>query len=209
MDWERGRQTVRTSVARRNPENYRLDTALSSQQIEEVERIIDRLAEELRTRVSRRMKRARRGVLNLKSTIIGSANTGGLPLRLVYRRPRVRRHDLIVLCDVSGSVRRVAPLLLRLVHGMQNRLQTVRSFVFVDRPVEVSRDFARLPFPEAIARIEAGDLVDVHAYSDYGRMFTELYHRHLPLLSKRSVLLIFGDAWTNEFRRRSNGRWSP
>jgi len=52
----------------------------------------------------RRNRVTRRGRLDVRRTIRRSLSTGGIPLEPRWRRPRTTRPELVVLCDVSGSV---------------------------------------------------------------------------------------------------------
>lgn len=80
---------------------------------------LDRLGEALReamrdwpTRRTRRRAEAPRGTVDLRRTAAHWSRTGGEPLRLARSRARHRRRRLVVVCDVSESMRTyVVPLL--------------------------------------------------------------------------------------------------
>ena len=67
--------------------------------------VMQRFVRKLATVHSRRLRRRRRGQLDIKRTLRASLRTGGAPVRLEHRRPKRRKGDLVILCDVSGSVR--------------------------------------------------------------------------------------------------------
>ena len=160
---------------------------------------IDRLAQRLVSRESLRARRARRGRLDVRATISRSRRTAGVPVDLVMRRRKITKPKLVVLCDVSGSVWRVSRFLLRLVHGLVSRYARVRSFVFVDRAVEVTQLLSRLPFEAALVEIERKRDLNLYGFSDFGRVFYFFWREHLGLVAKDTIVVILGDARTNLF----------
>ena len=79
---------------------------------------------------------------------------------------------MLLLTDVSLSVRATARFTLHLVYGMQSLFTQARSFAFVDAPVEITELFAEHPLERALGLVfdglPAGGLLDVDASSDYG-----------------------------------------
>lgn len=176
-----------------------LQKRLSPPEAREVAAEVEKLARKLVSRESLRLRRARRGKVDLKATLARSIRTGGIPFRIVRRRRAVARNKLLVLCDVSGSVWNVAGFLLRLVHLMQNLFSRTRSLVFVDRPVDVTALFQRCPIEEALRRLREHPDLNLNAYSDFGNTFYELLDDFGALIDRDTVVLVLGDARTNQF----------
>ena len=78
----------------------------------------------------------------MRRTIRRSLATGGVPLDVAMRRRRPGKPDVVVLCDISGSVAEFAHFTLLLLHALQDELSGLRSFVFVDGVAEVTRVLA-------------------------------------------------------------------
>src|ERR1700761_2119758 len=76
----------------------------SGDQLRAMRRVVQPLARTLATRLAARRRRARAGAIDLRKTLRKSMSTGGVPIDLVLRKPRPARPELVVLCDVSGSV---------------------------------------------------------------------------------------------------------
>ncbi|MBI3948053.1 MAG: VWA domain-containing protein [Armatimonadetes bacterium] len=176
-----------------------LQRRLNPEEARAVAAEVEKLARRLISRESLRLRRARRGKVDLKATIARSARTGGVPFHVAHRRRAIARHKLLVLCDVSGSVWNVAVFLLRLAHRLQSRFSRTRSLVFVDRPVDVTALFERHPFEEALDRLRSHPELNLNAYSDFGNAFYEVCDDFLALLDRDTVVLILGDARTNQF----------
>ena len=69
------------------------------------------------------------------------------------RDPPARRPRLVLLADVSLSVRATARFTLHLVHGLQDMFGQVRSFAFVSELTEVTDLFADHTVEDALGLI--------------------------------------------------------
>lgn len=204
----RVRAAVRDDFERRNPDRVarsrraRLDVetfiTLDPTELAEVAREVERLGHILRDRMERNRRRSRRGWLDVRATVRSSLRTGGIPFAPVFRRRRRDRPRLVILCDVSDSVRAAARFLLILVYAMQEAFSRTRSFVFVRDVGETTDLFAQHPIEEAVTRAFRGENIVVGASSDYGRSFRCFVERHLDAIDRRTTVLILGDARTNQ-----------
>jgi hypothetical protein len=170
---------------------------LSPDEAECVEAEVRRLADRLRGRIAVRRRRARRGRLDVRRTLRASLRTGGVPFRLVLVRRRPTRPRLVVLTDISDSVRFAARFLLMLVHAMQEAFVRTRTFVFVRDVGESTAFFATYPVGEAMALVASGAAVSVASHSDYGAALTAFAERYADALDSRTTVVLLGDGRTN------------
>ncbi|MFN8088919.1 MAG: VWA domain-containing protein [Mycobacterium sp.] len=171
----------------------------SGDQLRQMRRVVAPLARTLATRLAARRRRARAGVIDLRRTLRRSMSTGGVPIDLVLRKPRPARPELVVLCDVSGSVAGFSHFTLLLVHALRQQFSRVRVFAFIDTTDEVTHLFGpEADLALAIQRItrEAG-VYTRDGHSDYGNAFTSFRENFHNVLSPRSSLLVLGDGRTN------------
>ncbi|WP_343600053.1 VWA domain-containing protein [Mycobacterium sp.] len=171
----------------------------SSDQLRQMRRVVAPLARTLATRLAARRRRARAGAIDLRKTLRASMSTGGVPIDLVLRKPRPARPELVVLCDVSGSVAGFSHFTLLLVHALRQQFSRVRVFAFIDTADEVTHLFGPdADLAVAIQRItrEAG-VYTRDGHSDYGNAFASFLAAHPDVLSPRSSLLVLGDGRTN------------
>jgi uncharacterized protein with von Willebrand factor type A (vWA) domain len=100
----------------------RLDfTAARAADLEEMRRALYPLSRRLATRLARERHARRRGPLDFRRTVRASLSTGGVPLVTHLRPRRPHRTELVVLCDVSGSVASFARFTLLLVFALQDQ----------------------------------------------------------------------------------------
>ena len=171
----------------------------SGEQLRQMRRVVAPLARTLATRLAARRRRSRAGQIDLRKTLRKSMSTGGVPIDVVLRKPRPARPELVVLCDVSGSVAGFSHFTLLLVHALRQQFPRVRVFAFIDTTDEVTHLFGPdADLAVAVQRItrEAG-VYTRDGHSDYGNAFVSFTEVFPSVLSPRSSLLVLGDGRTN------------
>lgn len=182
-----GREHVQMYASRNWPRTWSSLRA-SGDQLRQMRRVVAPLARTLATRLAARRRRARAGSTDLRKTLRKSMSTGGVPIDAVLRKPRPARPELVVLCDVSGSVAGFSHFTLLLVHALRQQFSRVRVFAFIDTTDEVTHMFGPdADLAVAIQRItlEAG-VVKRDGHSDYGNAFVS-FTENFPGSSPRAV----------------------
>jgi len=178
----------------------RIDRPFPPDRLADMYREVERLAARLLSRQALRTRRAHAGRFDLRRTIIRGLRSGTeVPFTLAYRRRKISKLRLIVLCDVSGSVWQVSTFLLKLVQTLQIAFASVRSLVFVHTVVEVSELFRRMRFPEDLESLRHYPQLNLFGLSDFGRVFYQFSQDFLGELTRDTVVLILGDARNNAF----------
>ena len=182
----------------------------SGEQLRQMRRVVAPLARTLATRLAARRRRSRAGEIDLRKTLRKSMNTGGVPIDVVLRKPRPARPELVVLCDVSGSVAGFSHFTLLLVHALRQQFSRVRVFAFIDTTDEVTHLFGpEADLAMAVQRItrESG-VYTRDGHSDYGNAFN-VVHREL---SDRAVTAqLAAGAWrrAQQLPQSRGGRAAP
>jgi len=161
--------------------------------------LIQKAAKKLASMHSRRRKVSKRGILDVRRTIAANAAYDGLLFHTKWKTTRIERPKVLVLCDVSGSVSRVARFLLLFLHSLQDVLPKVRSFVFASDLGEVTELFERLPVEDALAEIMQQW---ANRPTDYGRALEDFKRLALDDLDPNTTVIMLGDARNNQ----SDGR---
>ena len=178
----------------------RIDRPFPPDHLAEMYREVERLAARLLSRQALRTRRAQAGRFDIRRTVLRGLRSGTeVPFALVYRRRKISKLRLIVLCDVSGSVWQVSTFLLKLVRTLQTAFASVRSLVFVNSLVEVTELFRRMRFPDDLESLRHYPQLNLFGLSDFGRVFYQFSQDFLHDLRRDTVVLILGDARNNAF----------
>lgn len=162
-------------------------------------REVYQLARRLATRLAKERRSRSGGPVDFRRTIRASMATGGVPLTTHHRPKRPHRADLVVLCDVSGSVAHFAHFTLMFVYALREAFQGMRAFTFVDDVHEVTDELRPGDDPgEVIAGLVGTTREAVLAgRTHYGRVFERFAAEHSEAVGPRTTLLILGDARAN------------
>ncbi|GAA1890411.1 VWA domain-containing protein [Lapillicoccus jejuensis] len=167
----------------------------------DLEESLRRLLRSLRGAPRARRTVSARGTVDGARTMRANMRYDGIPFRPVTVRKVQDRPRLVVLADVSLSVRATARFTLHLVHSLQSLAAQVRTFAFVDEAVEITDLFAEHRLEDALslvmAGLPAGGVLDVDADSDYGATFTSFLEQHGSALGRRTTLVVLGDGRGN------------
>lgn len=179
-----------------------LDVAIAragAAQLDEMRTAVRPLVRRLAARLRRRRQSVRTGRVDMRRTARRSVGTGGVPLDVVYRRPRAHKPEVFALCDVSGSVADVAGFTLTLISALADELAGTRSFAFVDAVDEITELVRTSTGPiEPWQILQHGRVIGEDGHSDYGAVLAAFWDRYgRSGLTHRSTVIVTGDARTN------------
>jgi len=162
-------------------------------------RTVHPLARRLASRLAARRRLGREGRLDVRRTVRASLGTGGVPVVTHHRPRRVHKPELVVFCDVSGSVAGFAHFTLMLTAALREQFSRVRAFAFIDTCDEVTRLFGPgADLADSVRRLaREADLVAYDGHSDYGNALRVLVERFPDAVGPKTSLLVLGDARTN------------
>jgi uncharacterized protein with von Willebrand factor type A (vWA) domain len=172
-------------------------SSMSADELRRLRDEVERLAKKLLAQASLRRKVARKGRLDPRRTMRASLATGGVPFRPRWRKRREERPRLVVLCDVSDSVRHVSRFMLQFAYTLQDLFSKVRSFVFVSELGECTDLFREHELDRAVELAERGGIINVYANSNYGRSLRMFVDRYLDAVTPRTTVLVIGDGRNN------------
>jgi uncharacterized protein with von Willebrand factor type A (vWA) domain len=195
---ERGRDSVARTAVRPMADQVEFLRA-QQQDLAALRRTVAPLARRLAARLAAKRRRGRTGRLDFRRTVRSSLATGGVPIVTHHRPTRPHKPELVVLCDVSGSVAGFSHFTLILTAALREQFSRVRAFAFVDTCDEVTRFFAPgADLLDATQRLSReADLVWFDGHSDYGHAFEVFAERWPDAVGPKTSLLVLGDARTN------------
>ena len=156
---------------------------------------VKRLAAALRTRIALRQKHAKTGQLDAKATIRANLKHQGVPMEIRHR-DRVRKPKIVVICDVSTSMRFCSELMLSFLYALQGQVRKAHAFAFIDHLEYISAEFSGADANEAIStilrRMPAGSY-----NTDLGWSLKNFEDGHLDTLDSHTTLIVVGDGRNN------------
>ncbi len=195
---ERGLETVEKHAVKPLAEQVDFLRATRADLVE-LRREVQPLARRLATRLTARQRLGKKGRLDFRRTVRASLANGGVPLDTHHKPRRPHKPDLVVLCDVSGSVASFAHFTLLLTHALRGQFSKVRAFAFIDTLDEVTRFFGPdADLADVMTRVSSeADLVWYDGHSDYGHAFERFEERYPDAVTPKTSLLVLGDGRTN------------
>jgi len=158
-------------------------------------RVIRRLARRLATRMMRRYRVARRAAsLDFRRTMRANFRYGGVPLRLHYRSPRISKPRIVLVCDVSGSMKKHAVFTLYFAGALYRTVQDLEGFVFAEDLERITPQL-RGSTPRQLQQL-AQDSAVWGRGTNLGRALRQLLSDHRTRLTPRTTVLILSDTKT-------------
>jgi len=168
---------------------------LSEDEMFQLRKEVRRLAAILRTRMALRMKRAKSGNLDVKATLRANMKHASVPIELRYR-DHTLKPKIVVLCDVSTSMRYVSELMLGLLYAIQDQISKTHAFAFIDHLEYISPQLDEQQPDQAVSqilrRMPAG-----HYNTDLGYSLKNLVDDYLNTVDSRTILIVVGDGRNN------------
>jgi uncharacterized protein len=163
--------------------------------------IMRRLAGAGPTRPSRRTRPARRRGApphaarpDLRRTIRSSLRSGGEPFERHWREPGERPRQLVLVCDVSGSMEPYARMLLQYMQACVAARRRVEAFVFGTRLTRVTAELAGRDPDRALDRA-AGAADDWSGGTRIGDALATLNREHGRRLGRGAIVVLLSDGW--------------
>ena len=169
--------------------------ALSDEDKRSLQREVKRLAAALRTRIALRQKRAKTGHLDSKATIRANLKYQGVPMEIRHR-DRVRKPKIVVICDISTSMRFCSELMLSFLFALQGQVRKTHAFAFIDHLEYVSEEFMGADANDAIAAV-LWRMPSGHYNTDLGGSLSDFDKEYLDTLNGQTTLIVVGDGRNN------------
>jgi uncharacterized protein with von Willebrand factor type A (vWA) domain len=169
--------------------------ALSDADKKLLQREVKRLAAALKTRIALRQKRAKSGQLDPKATIRANLKHQGVPMEIHFR-DKVRKPRIVVICDVSTSMRFCSELMLSFLFALQGQVSKTHAFAFIDHLEYISKDFSGSDADDAIASV-LWRMPSGHYNTDLGWSLNNFNEEYMSTLNGQTTLLVVGDGRNN------------
>jgi uncharacterized protein len=168
---------------------------LSQNEVDQIRDEIRRLAARLRSRASLRQKRARNGQLDPRKIMRANMRYGGVPIELKFHTHHVKPR-LVLICDVSTSMRYCAEFLLTLIYELQDQVARTSSFIFIDDITDISMVFAEHQPQEAVSQVLMENRPGYYN-TDLGNSLNSFRMDHMEHVTGKTTVIILGDGRNN------------
>jgi uncharacterized protein with von Willebrand factor type A (vWA) domain len=169
---------------------------LSEEELAQARHLMEQLHWKIGQRRSRRRVASPKGrFIDPRRTMRRSLQTAGVPLRLSRRKTKTKPRQLVVICDVSGSMDRYSRILLQFIYAIENNMARVEAFVFGTRLTRISRLLRRRSIDDAMQRV-AREVQDWSGGTRIGQSlqtFNMTWARRV--LRNGAVVIIISDGW--------------
>ena len=169
---------------------------MSDSEIEAAREILAELISILATVRSRRTVRTNKGSrLDLRRMLRQNAVYGRDGVELVYRKRKIKKIKLMLLCDVSGSMERYSTFLIQFIYALRRELPEVEVGVFATKMTVITHLLDDRDVVASLKRVSE-TASDWGGGTDIGgclRQFNERYAREM--LRSKSVMVILSDGW--------------
>lgn len=159
-----------------------------------IKQVVRKMAKRLISMHSRRRRIKNRGMLDVRKTLRRNVANDGVLFNLYWKSTKVDRPKVMVICDVSGSVREVSRFLLMFLYSLTEILPNVRAFAFSSRLFEVTALFKQKTLEKAVEQT-----LDDYGFgsTDYGQAFKDFKKLCFDEIDNRTTVMILGDARNN------------
>jgi uncharacterized protein with von Willebrand factor type A (vWA) domain len=191
-----GTEALRNDILRNVPLNR-----LERQDIERTRKLVGEMARRLRDKYNKPKRKKNRGRLDTRKTIRRNASWGGIPFITVWKQKRIDKPKIVALCDVSGSVARVAEFLLLFLYSLNEAISDIHTYAFSGRLVDVSDILDGNAIDKAMAEVMK---TVGYGSSDYGKSFQDFEDDFMSGITNRTTVIILGDGRNNNLDPRTD-----
>ena len=169
--------------------------SLSDKELDYLRKEVQRLATALRTRVALRQKRAKTGLLDAKATIRTNLKHGNVPM-VIKHKDRSLKPKIVIICDVSTSVRPCSELMLSLLYAVQDLISKTYAFAFINHLEFISPNFMGKDCRQAVADV-LEKMPSGHYNTDLGFSLDNFTNNYMDTIDRRVSFILVGDGRNN------------
>ncbi len=169
---------------------------LTDDEIERARQLIRQFVSAFATLRARRRQISRRGqVLDFRRMLRRAATQGTDLTEIYYRRRKIRKIRLMLLCDVSGSMERYSRFLLEFIYALRRELPDTEVAVFATRMTVITDLLSTRSVATSLREVaeRAGDWGGGTDIGGCLRDFNDRYAREM--LTSNTVVVLLSDGW--------------
>ncbi len=202
---EQGSKTSNGSAAGSGSDSGNLDQRLREMDIEAIkisdmpaaEQLLQKLSRKLAVQILRRQRSgSRTGPLDLRKSMRDNMRFGGIIFNLKHKPKRRSRQQILLLCDVSASMKQYSTFVIQFLYGLQEAVRNLSCFSFSDNLENLT--------PELQGRTDLKYLLDriIRRSSNWGGgtnlglALAEIAEKYPDLINGKTSVIVVSDTKT-------------
>lgn len=126
---------------------------LTSDQSSLLDELAEKLVREMSLRIRRKRKKAKKGAVDMGSSIRKNIQHGGILINLSRLRRKKQRYRLLVLLDVSGSMDKYSFYLLKFLWALKSHFKHIEAFVFSTLLLRITEELSEKDMAAALRNV--------------------------------------------------------
>jgi len=169
---------------------------MSDKEVEQARRLIAELVALMANYKSRRRVVSKKGNdLNLRKMLRQNAFYAQDGLELLYRKRRVKKIKLLLLCDVSGSMERYSRFLIQFIYALRHQIASLDVAVFSTRMTVITEYLKRQSVDQSLTEV-AANVPDWGGGTDTGSSLKDFNDRFSDKMNQaHTIAIILSDGW--------------
>jgi uncharacterized protein with von Willebrand factor type A (vWA) domain len=169
---------------------------MTEEELQAVRGIIAGIRWKVSQRITRRFSPNPQGKqIDLRHILRQSTRTGGIPLSLFYRAPKIKPRPIIILADISGSMEKYSRLLLLFGYSLLQSMGQVECFAFGTRLSHLTPQL-KLKNIDLAMEEASEQVVDWSGGTRIGQsLATFNYEWSRRVLRRGAIVMIVSDGW--------------
>ena len=156
---------------------------------------VNKLKKVLNTPRSLRYRKSlRHHLIDFRKTLRLSLRNAGEVIEVAFRERAPRPMNLILLCDVSGSMETYSKFLISVIYSLQSAYNRIETFVFSTALTRLTSIIKRKSLKQVLQEI-SDSVPDWSGGTRIGECFQELLESHADKITRNTVVMILSDGW--------------
>ncbi|WP_366924790.1 VWA domain-containing protein [Metallumcola ferriviriculae] len=169
---------------------------IKDEDLPQMNQVIRRLSKKLATKISRRYESAKRSRhVDIRKTIRANLRYGGIPIDLKYRQKKIKKPELLLLCDVSGSMARYSTFSILFIAGLWSVVRRVQLFLFSEDLERVDLTHTAEGMEKFAQQLQQGSMVWGKG-TNLNRALSQLNNKFPTAVGGNTVVIIISDTRT-------------
>jgi uncharacterized protein with von Willebrand factor type A (vWA) domain len=171
-------------------------STFAADDVDEVQRLLAVIAKSITLKASRRFQPTKKKRnADLRRTVRQSLRRSGEGVYLLYRKRKVEKLNMVMLCDVSKSMDVYSTFLIQFMYAFQHLYQRLETFCFATSLHHISPFLRHSNIKDALTII-AREIADWSGGTRIGASLDEFMAHHAHgLITNKTVVLILSDGW--------------